>query len=156
MWGNQVGSLTPQADSEGALQAKFYTDITQFGPFGHKFRTVCDQSGSENCDAVEQTSFYLAAQALAKDPEYAGKAAPGNMTVVSLVSSWYKLGFINEWFSENARRGLFVELGSTNCSMHSIFHNCSLHEYELPTIDGAPAYPGHYMPKRQMAKPRIL
>ena len=34
------------------------------------------------------------------------------MTVTELASSWE--GFIYEWLSEHARRGIFVELGSTN------------------------------------------
>ena len=106
----QVGSLTPAAES--AMQAMFYRYITQFGPFGHKFKTVWDQFGSENRDAVEQTSCYHAAETLAQDPTYATKAVPGNMTVTELASSWE--GFIYEWLSEHARRGIFVELGSTN------------------------------------------
>ena len=88
-WQVQQGLVPPLAlEAERALSEMFYRYITQFGPLDQRFPSVWHQFGSENRDTVEQTSCYLAAQTLARDPAYATKGAPGNMTVAELAEKW--------------------------------------------------------------------
>ena len=89
----QVAPLS--SDAEKAMKEMWYRYITQFGAFGKRYTSVWDQFGSENRDTVEQTSCYLAAETLARDPAYANRTVPGNSTVAELAQHWE--AFISEW-----------------------------------------------------------
>lgn len=75
---------------------------------GH--RIVWAMYGSENIDASNQISVYLAVDALCQHPEFASKIMPDGKPLSENLKAWEQWAY--DWLKARATGGLFVELGA--------------------------------------------
>jgi len=66
--------------------------------------------GSENIDASNQISVYLAVDALCQHPEFASKIMPDGKPLSENLKAWEQWAY--DWLKARATGGLFVELGA--------------------------------------------
>ena len=91
--------------------------------------------GSENHDMMDLGNAYLAVQALAARPDYAGRRLPDGHTVEEHRDAWS--AYFTRYCAERVRRGLFIEVASPTYGKYLIPELVNFYDFsENPRLRG--------------------